>query len=510
MEIWGDSAHTAARISARISARSQPGESPQTRSMDGTTAPPPRAGPASVMDATGVFMVAVTILAFFLPLLLYFPPLPPSQRDALLETHVQVGVAPANSALRSANRKRADAARNAEKESKSSSSSSNTTTTTTTTTTIRSLWIYPIKSCRGIELRQSKVLATGLEFDRLYTLAQRKSSTSSASSTADSQDGAPDWHFITQRQFPLLATVSVDLFVPDVVKARGNPSSASAQSFLLVRFPWRAPGLRGAAAWLAAKLTRGWSAQPEMEFVLPAAFPENPEDVAARGYRRATVAIWKDVVEALDMSSELPPELGQYLGVPGPLALLRVDPARLRTVRRCAPTATDAGYQPVTGFQDAYPLHMLNLTSVRDFEAKIEKDDDFRELDPRRFRANIIVDGGETPYDEETWKKIRFLPAPGSTRAPSTFHVSCRTVRCKLPNVDPDTGLRHKAEPDRALRKYREVDEGAPHKGCMGMQMTPLFPGTSSSTKAEDLESWVEVGMPVEVLERGDHRYIPQ
>jgi hypothetical protein len=39
------------------------------------------------------------------------------------------------------------------------------------------------------------------------------------------------------------------------------------------------------------------------------------------------------------------------------------------------------------------------------------------------------------------------------------------------------------------------------------MQVTPLFPKTSAP---ENLESWVEVGMSVEVLERGDHKYIPQ
>lgn len=78
---------------------------------------------------------------------------------------------------------------------------------------------------------------------------------------------------------------------------------------------------------------------------------------------------------------------------------------------------------------------------------------------------------------------------------------------CKLPNVDQDTGHRHPVEPDRALRKHRDVDEGAKLKGCLGMQVTPLFPNTSSP---ENLESWVEVGMSVEVLERGDHKYIPQ
>jgi uncharacterized protein YcbX len=37
-----------------------------------------------------------------------------------------------------------------------------------------------------------------------------------------------------------------------------------------------------------------------------------------------------------------------------------------------------------------YPLHLLNLTSVRDFDAKIDKDEALPVLDPRRFRANII------------------------------------------------------------------------------------------------------------------------
>ena len=37
-----------------------------------------------------------------------------------------------------------------------------------------------------------------------------------------------------------------------------------------------------------------------------------------------------------------------------------------------------------------YPLHLLNLSSVRDFDAKIDKDEGLRVLDPRRFRANFI------------------------------------------------------------------------------------------------------------------------
>jgi hypothetical protein len=39
------------------------------------------------------------------------------------------------------------------------------------------------------------------------------------------------------------------------------------------------------------------------------------------------------------------------------------------------------------------------------------------------------------------------------------------------------------------------------------MQLTPLFSKTDSP---EDLEGWVEVGMSVGVLERGNHVYIRQ
>lgn len=85
---------------------------------------------------------------------------------------------------------------------------------------------------------------------------------------------------------------------------------------------------------------------------------------------------------------------------------------------------------------------------------------------------------------------------------------------CKMPNVDQDTGFRHPAEPDRSLRKYRDVDPGINGVGCLGMQLTPLFrdPTTeaeAASPSADDMvmDSWVEVGMDIEVLGRGPHRY---
>lgn len=296
-----------------------------------------RNGPA--LDASGAFLLAATLCVFVLPLFIFFPPVPPSQRDALLETHSPVGLRPAQSGLRDRLGPRRDASGPA---------------------SICSLWIYPLKSCRGIELSQSKVLPTGLEHDRLYTFAQLRSPFPVGVHASDAERKAHRWEFITQRQFPRLATVQVDLFVPDVAKARGRPDSVS-DAFLLVRFPWQDRGLRGALAWVAAKIARGWRARPEKEFVLPVAFP-SPAEIEARAYAYEEVTVWKDTVTALNMEAELPPELRLYLGVSNRLGIFRIDPGRLRPVYRCAPTKDEAGYQPVTGFQDAVSIIDASVT----------------------------------------------------------------------------------------------------------------------------------------------------
>lgn len=74
--------------------------------------------------------------------------------------------------------------------------------------------------------------------------------------------------------------------------------------------------------------------------------------------------------------------------------------------------------------------------------------------------------------------------------------------------MDQDSGIRHAVEPDKSLRRHRNVDEGAPLHGCLGMQMTPAFKKVGG--RALDMESIVAIGMSVKVLETGSHRYVKQ
>jgi uncharacterized protein YcbX len=110
-------------------------------------------------------------------------------------------------------------------------------------------------------------------------------------------------------------------------------------------------------------------------------------------------------------------------------------------------------------------------------------------LSAARFRANLIITGPDA-YLEESWRRIKI--------GYYEYDVSCRTTRCKLPNVDQVSGERHPSEPDKTLRSFRAVDPGAgPNVGCLGMQLVPIAK-----------EGALRVGDEITVLEVGEHSVI--
>lgn len=347
---------------------------------------------------------------------------------------------------------------------------------------IKSLWIYPVKSCRGIELNGGDVIRTGMEHDRQFTFAQLEPV---SKNKQDSEKAGPKWKFITQREHPSLTKVQVEVWVPDPSSATYSPDHAEVRSggLLIMRYPCQTRGWEGVLARLAALLRR---TVPENSFRVPL----NPtlEQIKENGYTTEEMIIWKDSPLALNMGVHVPPDLKDVLGLRHPLSLFRVHHQHEREVYRCAPRKDQAGYQPIVGFSDAYPLHILNLASLHAFSKQLPKD--APQLSALRFRPNFIITGPEA-YAEDAWKRIRIRGYE--------YFVACRTARCKLPNVDPITGEKHPSEPDRSLRKFRNIDKGGPQWGFLGMQMVPA-----------SVEGSIRVGDGIEVLQTGDHYYIRQ
>lgn len=378
---------------------------------------------------------------------------------------------------------------------------------------IKALFTFPIKSCKGVELSASEVGPTGLKYDRLFTFAQLLSKPHKSKIATDaggvqevSGDWQHEWQFMTQRDFPRLALLQTQLWVPDPKKqskkngddlpnGEANDDRWAANAgYLIVRFAFEPDfnplGLR-------------------TDYVtIPLPLSPSTARAESKKYAYETLSIWKDHPVAINMTNEIPPKdlakLKYFLGVSNPLALFRVDEHNKRAVTRCLPKDRQ-GESYSVGFADAFPVHMLNVASVRAVDDELpEKAAVKGKLDARRFRSNIYL-SGPPAYAEDSWKKVLIgrcvqrLTHNNGTRMVETegeFHVACRTARCTLPNTHPDTGIQDRNEPYTTLGKTRKVDKGAYPHPCLGMQVVPLFE-----------QGILRVGDEVEVLETGEHFY---
>ncbi|KAJ5670048.1 uncharacterized protein N7477_005411 [Penicillium maclennaniae] len=131
------------------------------------------------------------------------------------------------------------------------------------------------------------------------------------------------------------------------------------------------------------------------------------------------------------------------------------------------------------------------LASLAELNSRLRR----KGVDPitvERFRPNIVV-RGQTPWSEDSWKTVR-ISGDGK---PLDLDIVARCARCQVPNVDPDSAVKHKKQPWDTLVSYRRIDEGIKYKPCFGMLSAPRSEGV------------VEVGMRLEVLEEtNEHRYI--
>jgi len=101
----------------------------------------------------------------------------------------------------------------------------------------------------------------------------------------------------------------------------------------------------------------------------------------------------------------------------------------------------------LVSFADGGPLLLISEASLEDLNGRLPEP-----VSMDRFRPNLVV-SGDTPFLEDSWKRIRI----GEVE----FEVAWRCSRCVLTTVDPQTGVRHpEREPLRTLRSYRMSEDG--------------------------------------------------
>lgn len=150
------------------------------------------------------------------------------------------------------------------------------------------------------------------------------------------------------------------------------------------------------------------------------------------------------------------------------------------------------------------PLLIGNASSLAELNSRLESASPSHAAIPAtRFRPNILVRGDPSaPWDEDRWKTVRISPRGPHGGAPMEFDITQRCARCRVPNVDSETGVEDQRQPWDVLMKYRRVDEGIVWKPCFGMLCVPREGAAGEGRK-------VKVGDRVEVVEvTGGHRYI--
>lgn len=191
---------------------------------------------------------------------------------------------------------------------------------------VTGLFIYPLKSARGIALQDVQIEAMGLSGDRRMMLVD------------------PQGHFVTQRELPDLARLTVVPGMPHLTLRLDNNS----------------------------------------EIIVAPAQPDY----------RMDVAIWRSIVSAAVAGDSVNATLSDWFG--RPVKLVFIDGESRREA-----SADWAGEGSPMGFADGYQILVTTTGSLRALNEDMARHGE-GEVGMERFRPNIVVDCDQ-PWAEDAW-----------------------------------------------------------------------------------------------------------
>lgn len=259
---------------------------------------------------------------------------------------------------------------------------------------VTGVFVYPIKSCRGIRVDSAEVTAKGFVGD----WAKPSAVYGDREFMIVDENGK----FVTQRQYPSLATIEVKVAVNELIL------SSEAANLDFLRFQ---PSLSG---------------------------------------REIEVEIWRDRTTAIDQGDEVAKWFQAALNVSQDFRLVRQSPRYLRPIN---PQFATAENQSVS-FADGYPFLLIGTASLNDLNNKLaaKYEDDFQPLPMNRFRPNLVVETDEA-FVEDKWKVMQINDIKFSVVKPCS--------RCVITTTDQVTGERNKLkEPLLTLSSYRQFSGG--------------------------------------------------
>jgi uncharacterized protein YcbX len=197
--------------------------------------------------------------------------------------------------------------------------------------TLSALHLYPVKGLKGIDLENARCTERGLEHDRRWMVVDA------------------DGEFLTQREYPKMATVWTDL--------SEGALTLSAPDMPSVDVPLGAP-------------------------------PAAP----------MRVRVWHSVCDAVPVSTDADAWLSDYLGLACRLVYMP------ETTRRLSNPERTQG-EKLVGFADGYAYLVTTEASLAELNSRLAARG-ARPVPMNRFRPNLVVRGGEA-FAEDGWREIR-------------------------------------------------------------------------------------------------------
>ncbi|CAI0546907.1 unnamed protein product [Linum tenue] len=318
---------------------------------------------------------------------------------------------------------------------------------------VSSIFIYPIKSCRGISVPEAPLTPTGFRWDRNWVVVNYKG------------------RAYTQRVEPKLALVEIEL--PKEAFLDGFEPTKNSHMII------KAPGM----PVLSIPLTK-------------------PQDVAEG------VSVWEWSGSALDEGGEAAKWFSDYIGKPS--RLIRFDAGlcfrilatkcSLDYTSRCCLCMHFAGagsqirpVDPEYGrghnimFSDLFPYMLASQESLDALNKLLNEP-----VPINRFRPNILVHGCE-PFSEDLWSEIKINK--------STFGGVRLCSRCKVPTINQDTGVAG-SEPNATLMQFRSDKVLRPDKKQQGKVYFGQNLVWKDSESGSGKGSIIKIGDPIFVLRK--------
>jgi uncharacterized protein len=161
-------------------------------------------------------------------------------------------------------------------------------------------------------------------------------------------------------------------------------------------------------------------------------------EITAKGPKREVI-IWKDTVLACDQGDMVAKWLSDVLQTDVRLVFMPDETIR-QVNQQYAPRVTDQA-----GFTDGYPFLIISEASLEELNSRLEKP-----IPMDRFRPSLVISGC-SPFEEDTWEKIRI----GNI----IFDCVKPCSRCIVTTIDQATWEKW-LEPLQTLATYRKQEGG--------------------------------------------------